>query len=58
MRLDVRSREIVEARWLNEDKPDTLHELAKKYKVSAERIRQIEQNAMKKIKIIISSASL
>ena len=58
IKLDTRSREIVEARWLNEDKPDTLHELAKKYKVSAERIRQIEQNAMKKIKILITSATL
>jgi RNA polymerase sigma-32 factor len=58
MRLDVRSREIVEARWLNENKPITLHELAKKYKVSAERIRQIEQNAMKKIKIFISSSNV
>ena len=58
MRLDVRSREIVEARWLKEDKTDTLHELAKKYKVSAERIRQIEQNAMKKIKTLITSATL
>jgi len=58
MKLDIRSREIVEARWLNENKPDTLHELAKKYKVSAERIRQIEQNAMKKIKILITSATL
>ena len=55
MKLDDRSREIVEARWLKEDKTDTLHELAKKYKVSAERIRQIEQNAMKKIKALITS---
>ena len=58
MKLDIRSREIVEARWLNENKTKTLHELAKKYKVSAERIRQIEQNAMKKIKIIITSATV
>ncbi len=57
-KLDVRSREIVEARWLKEDKTDTLHDLAKKYKVSAERIRQIEQNAMKKIKIFITSANV
>ena len=47
MKLDIRSREIVKARWLKENKAETLHELAKKYKVSAERIRQIEQNAMK-----------
>ena len=58
MKLDIRSRSIVEARWLNEKKPDTLQGLAKKYKVSAERIRQIEQNAMKKIKILITSATL
>ena len=32
MKLDIRSREIVEARWLNENKPDTLHELAKNIK--------------------------
>mgnify|MGYP006077314607 FL=1 len=56
MKLDLRSREIVEARWLKENKTDTLHDLAKKYKVSAERIRQIEKNAMEKIKIFITSA--
>ena len=53
MKLDMRSRESVEARWLNENKPNTLHDLAKRYKVSAERIRQIEKNAMKKIKTLI-----
>ena len=58
MKLDKRSREIVESRWLKDDKTDTLHELAKKYKVSAERIRQIEQNAMKKIKALITSANV
>ena len=58
MKLDNSSREIVEVRWLKEDKTDTLHELAKKYKVSAERIRQIEQNAMKKIKALITSVSV
>ena len=56
MKLDLRSREIVEARWLKENRTDTLHDLAKKYKVSAERIRQIEKNAMEKIKIFITSA--
>lgn len=56
-KLDSRSREIVEARWLKENKPETLHDLAKKYKVSAERVRQIEQNAMKKIKALITSAA-
>ncbi|MDE0063697.1 MAG: RNA polymerase sigma factor RpoH [Gammaproteobacteria bacterium] len=47
--LDDRSREIIAARWLSEDKT-TLAELAERYGVSAERIRQIERNAMKKIK--------
>ncbi|MCR8922095.1 RNA polymerase sigma factor RpoH [Dasania sp. GY-MA-18] len=47
--LDERSRDILQARWLNEDKA-TLHELADKYGVSAERIRQLEANAMKKLK--------
>jgi len=58
MKLDMRSREIVEARWLNENKPNTLHDLAKRYKVSAERIRQIEKNAMKKIKTLIKLATV
>ncbi|MFQ6021762.1 MAG: RNA polymerase sigma factor RpoH [Acidiferrobacterales bacterium] len=43
--LDERSRDIVKRRWLDEDKP-TLHELAKEYGVSAERIRQIEKKAL------------
>lgn len=47
--LDKRSREIIELRWLSEKKL-TLHQLAEKYNVSAERIRQLEQNALKKIK--------
>jgi len=45
--LDERSRHILESRWLTEDK-QTLHELADEYGVSAERIRQIEVNAIKK----------
>lgn len=48
--LDDRSRDILQARWLNEDAKETLHELAARYGVSAERIRQLEQNAMKKLK--------
>lgn len=44
--LDSRSREIVQARWLNEDSKETLQTLADRYGVSAERIRQIEQQAM------------
>ena len=47
--LDERSLDILQARWLSEDK-STLHELADKYGVSAERIRQLEKNAMKKIR--------
>ena len=48
-RLDPRSRDIVQRRWLNDDKP-TLHDLAAEYHVSAERIRQLESNAMKKLR--------
>ena len=47
--LDDRSRDILAKRWLSEKK-QTLHELAKQYKVSAERIRQLENNAMKKLR--------
>ena len=47
--LDERSRDIVQSRWLSEKKV-TLHELADKYGISAERIRQLEKNAMKKMK--------
>jgi RNA polymerase sigma-32 factor len=49
MRLDDRSRDILERRWMAEDKA-TLHELAGKYGVSAERIRQIESNALGKLR--------
>lgn len=48
-KLDERSKDIVQRRWLDEDKA-TLQELADKYHVSAERIRQIENAAMKKMK--------
>jgi len=49
--LDERSRRIVEARWLreNDEHAATLHELAAEFKVSAERIRQIEQKALQKM---------
>jgi len=53
LKLDERSREIVQSRWLTENKSETLHDLAIKYNVSAERIRQIEQNALKKIKSLM-----
>lgn len=51
--LDERSRDILQRRWLNEDRKATLHELADEYGVSAERIRQIENQAMKKLKALL-----
>ncbi len=48
-RLDDRSRDILASRWLSEEKL-TLHDLAARYNVSAERIRQLENSAMKKLK--------
>ena len=51
--LDERSRLILEERWLKDKDASTLHELADKLGVSAERIRQIEQSAMKKIKSLL-----
>ena len=50
--LDERSLDIVSSRWLA-DKKATLHELAERYQVSAERIRQLEQNAMKKLRAAV-----
>jgi len=50
--LDPRSLDILTSRWLV-DKKATLHELADRYNVSAERIRQLEQNAMKKLKTTV-----
>ncbi|MBD3609034.1 MAG: RNA polymerase sigma factor RpoH [Gammaproteobacteria bacterium] len=47
--LDERSQDILRSRWLSDDK-QTLHDLAGKYGVSAERIRQLEKNAMNKLK--------
>ena len=51
--LDDRARRIIEARWLTDDKM-TLHELADEYGVSAERIRQLEANAIKKLRNAMS----
>ncbi|HEY7240094.1 MAG TPA: RNA polymerase sigma factor RpoH [Burkholderiales bacterium] len=48
--LDPRSRRIVEARWLREKDAATLHELAAEFKVSAERIRQLEAKAFQKMR--------
>ena len=53
--LDDRSRKIVQARWLSEEGGATLHELAAEYGVSAERIRQIEAAAMKKMKLALAA---
>lgn len=52
--LDDRSRDILQQRWLNDEKA-TLHDLAAQYGVSAERIRQLENNAMKKVKVMIEA---
>ena len=54
--LDARSRRIVEARWLANDDGSgaTLHELAEEFGVSAERIRQVEAAAMKKMKTVLA----
>ena len=51
--LDERSQNILRSRWMTEEK-STLHELADKYGVSAERIRQIEANAIKKLRGIVA----
>lgn len=52
--LDERSRDIIQCRWLDDNKA-TLHNLADKYSVSAERIRQLEQNAMKKVRVMMEA---
>ncbi len=52
--LDERSQDIINRRWLNEDKA-TLHELADEYNISAERIRQIEKNALNKMRVIFEA---
>ncbi len=54
-RLDPRSRHIIEARWLNEENPATLHELAAIYGISAERVRQIEAKALQKMKAALTA---
>lgn len=55
--LDDRSRRVVEARWLQDKGGKTLHELADEFGVSAERIRQIEQKAMQKMKTLMLAAN-
>lgn len=51
--LNAREKDIIESRWLNEEQSVTLHQLAAKYNVSAEWIRQIEQVALKKMKTVL-----
>ena len=53
--LDERSQDIIRARWLDEDNKSTLQELADRYGVSAERVRQLEKNAMKKLRAAIEA---
>ncbi|HRO26626.1 MAG TPA: RNA polymerase sigma factor RpoH [Luteimonas sp.] len=54
-RLDARSRDIIKRRWLDADAKVTLQELADEYGVSAERIRQVEANALKKMKALFAA---
>jgi RNA polymerase sigma-32 factor len=54
-KLDARSRDIIQRRWLRDEDKATLQELADEYGVSAERIRQIEVNAMKKMRTLFAA---
>ncbi|AMG30536.1 RNA polymerase sigma factor RpoH [Grimontia hollisae] len=54
--LDARSQHIIRSRWLDDDNKVTLQELADHYQVSAERIRQLEKNAMRKLKDAVGDA--
>jgi RNA polymerase sigma-32 factor len=54
-KLDERSRSILQRRWMTEDKA-TLHELADEYGISAERVRQVESNAISKLKGLMAAA--
>ncbi len=53
--LDERSQQIIRARWLDDDSKMTLQELADRYGVSAERVRQLEKNALKKLKDVLEA---
>jgi RNA polymerase sigma-32 factor len=55
LQLDARSRDIIKRRWLDADNKVTLQELADEYGVSAERIRQVEANALKKMKALFAA---
>ena len=52
--LDPRSRRIIEARWLREENAVTLHQLAEEFGISAERVRQVEAQAMKKMRLLMA----
>jgi RNA polymerase sigma-32 factor len=54
-KLDDRSRSILQRRWMTDDKA-TLHELADEYGISAERVRQVESNAINKLKGLMATA--
>lgn len=56
-RLDERSQDILQQRWLIDDKAVTLHALAEKYGVSAERVRQLEKNALKKLRLYMEEVA-
>ncbi len=55
--LDSRSRRIIESRWLREENPLTLHQLADEFGISAERVRQVEAQAMKKMRLLMAPAT-
>ncbi len=53
-KLDERSRGILKRRWMTDDKA-TLHELAEEYRISAERVRQVENDAIRKLKGLMAA---
>ena len=52
--LDARSRRIIETRWLREEDQLTLHQLADEFGISAERVRQVEAQAIKKMRLLMA----
>ena len=52
--LDPRSRRIIETRWLREENALTLHQLADEFGISAERVRQVEAQAIKKMRLLMA----
>jgi RNA polymerase sigma-32 factor len=52
--LDPRSRRIIETRWLREEDALTLHQLADEFGISAERVRQVEAQAIKKMRLLMA----